>query len=516
MGVGMTPTDDLVPHYWLKPQTTDADGRFTFDGLPRGTYVHLDFWHPDYAVDEVTVDTTVAGGIAKVVKTVLNAFEIPPVKPNFTHTLEPARPVQGRVTDKQTGKPLAGLLVRLNATRRHGGTPFFSRTDADGRYRISGHQAENYRTTVFPTADSGYLGSKHLPQTWPAGAKVLEQDFALDKGRIVRGRVIDAGTKRPIAGAAVRYQPRGSNPNNRREYDLSNTILTDADGRFAITALPGQGVVAVQTPDETYMLEQDWQGQRAYKVVAVETPDKTYMRVPGGPLISAQGVASIDVPDDGDAKPVEIAVRNGAFLKAKVIGPDGKTVPEVAASCDGIAPMVMISAWEPSAKGVFRLAGADPAKTYRVFFIQPDRQLGAVVDLKPDSDSRQPIEVTLHPTAKVHGKVVNENGSPAENVQVQPMIVMGKPEEGEMTRSEILRDTEIYVNMMGQKGMMAYWMKVLQPRPKGEFVVDTLVPGACFYITAGAGRREAYVFVPPLKPGEDRDLGTITLKEQKP
>ena len=112
MAVGMTPTDDLVLRYWPKPRTTDADGRFTLDGVPQGTYVHLDFWHPDYAVDEVTVDTTTAGGIARLLKTALKAFEIAPVKPTFTHTLEPARPVQGRVTDKQTGKPLAGLLVQ--------------------------------------------------------------------------------------------------------------------------------------------------------------------------------------------------------------------------------------------------------------------------------------------------------------------------------------------------------------------------------------------------------------------
>ena len=167
-------------------------------------------------------------------------------------------------------------------------------------------------------------------------------------------------------------------------------------------------------------------------------------------------------------------------------------------------------------KGVFRLPGADPAKIYRVFFIQPDRQLGAVVDLKPDVDSKQPVEVTLQPTAKVHGKIVNDNGSAAEGAQVQPMIAMGRPKEGEMTRSEMLRDTEIYVNLMGQKAMLLYFTKILQPKPKGEFVIDTLVPGARFVIAAGAGRREAHVFVPPLKPGEDRDLGTITIKERQP
>ena len=96
------------------------------------------------------------------------------------------------------------------------------------------------------------------------------------------------------------------------------------------------------------------------------------------------------------------------------------------------------------------------------------------------------------------------------------MIVMGRPKEGEMTRSEIFGDTEIYANLMGQKAMLPYLTKILEPKPKGEFVIDTLVPGARFYITAGAGRREAIVSVAPLKPGEDRDLGTITLKERKP
>ena len=59
-------------------------------------------------------------------------------------------------------------------------------------------------------------------------------------------------------------------------------------------------------------------------------------------------------------------------------------------------------------------------------------------------------------------------------------------------------------------------MKVLQPRKNGEFVLDTLVPGVHLVITAGAGRREVWLSVPPLKPGEDRDLGTLTLRERQP
>ena len=144
-----------------------------------------------------------------------------------------------------------------------------------------------------------------------------------------------------------------------------------------------------------------------------------------------------------------------------------------------------------------------------MFFIQPDRQLGAVVDLRPDSDSKQPVEVSLQPTAKVHGKLVTDNGSPAEGAQVNAMIAMGGPNEGEMTRSKIVRDTTPYVELMGQKAMIPYYMKLLQPKPNGEFVIDTLVPGVRFDIMAGVGRREAQVSVPPLqarrgpRPGHD-------------
>jgi hypothetical protein len=78
-----------------------------------------------------------------------------------------------------------------------------------------------------------------------------------------------------------------------------------------------------------------------------------------------------------------------------------------------------------------------------------------------------------------------------------------------------VRDTEFHVNLMGQKAIRPYMMTVLQPRPKGEFVIDTLVLGAPFHITGGLGRFEAYAAVQPLKPDEDRDIGTIILKERQ-
>ena len=49
---------------------------------------------------------------------------------------------------------------------------------------------------------------------------------------------------------------------------------------------------------------------------------------------------------------------------------------------------------------------------------------------------------------------------------------------------------------------------------QGEFVIDTLLPGVRLHVMAATRDREAGVPVKPLEPGEDRDLGTITLKER--
>ena len=50
----------------------------------------------------------------------------------------------------------------------------------------------------------------------------------------------------------------------------------------------------------------------------------------------------------------------------------------------------------------------------------------------------------------------------------------------------------------------------------GEFTLEAMIPGASFYVTAAeGGGRAAHAAVLDLKPGEDRDLGTLVLKERQ-
>jgi 5-hydroxyisourate hydrolase-like protein (transthyretin family) len=491
--IGMSPTDEEIPSFWFQPKKTDADGRFTLEGMPQGVYTSLTFWHPEYAVDDVTVHTRLNGSVPPQSQ----SFRIAPVKPTFTHTLETARPVKGRVTDKATGEPLAGLMVQMIPMRSDCGWVFHGRTDAEGRYRVSGHGgARAYITTVYPPAESGYLAAVH-DQSWPVGAKVLEKNFALDKGRIVRGQLIDADTRQPIAGAAVVYQPTRDNPNNRK-YEMRNTVLTNSEGRFAITTLPGQGSLAVETADESY----------------ARVPfDEIY---PYRTIAYPQGLARVDVSKVGELAPVVITARKGITLEAKAIGPDGNVVPDVAALCEGIDARLIENRNNARtyADGVFRLVGADPARTYRIFLLQSERRIGAAVDLKPDQEAKQPNEVKLQQTSKVHGKLVTAGGTPMRSEQVHALLVI-RDNEGEMSRDDIFRNMWFHSGLNAKKNKPNS-VETIRSNAPGGFVIDNLRSGVRLCVFAEENDEQVLVPMPPLRPGEDRDLGTITLKERKP
>ncbi len=90
-----------------------------------------------------------------------------PVPPRFTHVLEPARPIEGIVTDKETGQPLSGMHVEIGST---GFGSFPTTTDAAGRYRVNGVAWNNppgLHAQLIPDATSGYLSTQHQRTGWP-------------------------------------------------------------------------------------------------------------------------------------------------------------------------------------------------------------------------------------------------------------------------------------------------------------------------------------------------------------
>jgi hypothetical protein len=480
------PRFDFWPNSW----TTDKNGRFRIEGIvPELMFARIHFRHPDFADDDVFVSTGLP------LSDWLRAFDVKPVNANFTHTLEPARPVSGFVTDKESGKALAGVLVEMipiKTRNRYGGNlSVLTRTDGFGRYRAAGTSGDSYLVTAYPEPSSGYIPVQNREHEWPVGAKTLEINIALPRpeGGILRGRIVEAGSGLPVASASVIYEPGRGNPYHRDGYEFRNPVLTNGNGEFSLTVLRGPGLLAVEAP----------------------TPD--FIRVPlngpgsrHSPISRPHGFTRFDLPEgkEGENPVVQIVLRRGVRLEARLVGPDGQPVREmVMAWCAEIMATQLENWTSPDAftEGLFRLEGADPQRTYRGFFLESKRRLGAVVELK--YNPKGPVEVRLQPTATAKGVVVDHKDRPVKGRQVLLWMALTN-EDRELTSNDLDDEGKSVVYNL-------FTMEALLPSYPAEFCYDKLIPGVRYYVSDG----DRPYPIPKLKSGEVRDLGKIVMKERE-
>ena len=194
--------------------------------MPEKMFARIHFRHPDFADDDVFVSTGLP------LSDWLRAFNVKPVDAKFTHTLEPARPVTGVVTDKETGKPLAGVLVEMIPMRMKSSRRKFPVLVQDGRIRPLPRRRGGRRLLLgcrLPRSRVGLSpGRENAERVARGGESPGDQPrLAQAQGSILRGRVVEAGSGRPVAGASVVYEPGPGNPHNRDEYEFRNPVLTD-------------------------------------------------------------------------------------------------------------------------------------------------------------------------------------------------------------------------------------------------------------------------------------------------
>jgi protocatechuate 3,4-dioxygenase beta subunit len=139
--------------------------------------------------------------------------------------LERGASVSGTVLDA-SGRPAAGALVRSGSVA--------ATSDAQGRYRLDGVPSGLQR--VEASAPGGMVARKggvRLAAAAPASA-----DLQLQAGVTITGTVVDALTRRPIAGARIAVaESHGSGAGSA---DPSAFARSDAKGRFSAAGLlPG-------------------------------------------------------------------------------------------------------------------------------------------------------------------------------------------------------------------------------------------------------------------------------------
>src|SRR5262249_20978752 len=143
------------------------------------------------------------------VKAIARAAGKPGAEPRgvpFDLLTVPTRPIVGTISDKETGKPLAGVVVRSYAI---GGAEDWhglvrTTTDKDGRYRLVGLpkgegnaiSAEAWGRTPRPE-DLPYLDATRKVGD-PPGLEPATVDIGMRRGVWVKGRVIDKATGKTV------------------------------------------------------------------------------------------------------------------------------------------------------------------------------------------------------------------------------------------------------------------------------------------------------------------------------
>ncbi len=171
---------------------------------------------------------------------------------------KPAGSISGRITIN--GKPAVGITVALRAaSNTNKGLLAQTKTDEEGRYRLTVAEAGRYLVTTFsfafaPPMENTEVGDPGKVVMVAEGEEVEGADLALVPGGVISGRVIDA-RDRPLINAQV-YAIRLDGRTARRGDEILQTpgpgysgllvIPTDDRGIYRICGLPaGRYLVGV-------------------------------------------------------------------------------------------------------------------------------------------------------------------------------------------------------------------------------------------------------------------------------
>jgi hypothetical protein len=422
----------------------------------------------------------------------------------FDHLIPPGRALTGVVRDKKTGRPIPGVTVCGF------GTNIRVKTDADGRYTLSGFpKGKSYPLMVLAYEKAPYFVTcASVPDT--AGLAPISVDVDCVPGIPLRLRLIDEQTGQPVKGANVFYRPIYPNAHAREVPGYApvnaagpyNEGIPQADGTYLLGVLPGPGGVFVRTAAGLYppasvdpqAFFNPGKAKEPGKRMTQTYGDTTYIVVASGegfghsPQNQYSAIVLVNLPDDSGPKTAEAVLRRDRKREVRVLAPDGEPLAGVVAEGEG--------AEATRTPGIVTVSGLVPLRPKRFTFRHDDRKL--VGSLVARGDEAEPYTVTLQPWGTITGRLVDAQGKPRPRVDL-------------MTSDwqEALTDPARGVIMFGQK-----------TDADGRFRYDRLVPGQEYSADAVGdqalkGGFGVVIDRVVLKPGETRDLGDVQSREIK-
>ncbi len=505
-GVGYN--GDNAPAAWLPSVVSDEQGRFTLRGVPAGHGVFLAVEGTEqFAPQNIALNTGMSEERGERDATYRPLVENAPPGEEAVLALAPAQWFEGLVRYADSGEPAPHARITLWASQQEFAGSMVSvagQADDKGRYRINPRPGIRFGLTAYPPDGVPYLAYQ-TPFSesirWKSGERVKQVDLTLPRGVLVRGRVVEAGTGKPVAGATVQYVPESfNNPHH------SDTILTgwqgiqlsDQEGNFSIAVLPGPGRLLASSSQGSYVRQEIGERQLA-------------QGKPGGARNYAHAIAELNPNVGAPALDVKLELQPGATVKGQIVDEKGNLVEEalvVSRLKIWDSSLIWRGHTTPTLGGRFELSGLAPNVEYPVYFLDAKRQLGATAIIK--SGGGDP-SVVLRPCGQAKLRVVDRQGEPvADHVaNVQMVVTPGasRYDAAAVLRGEFAADADFVANIDRTN-----YANLMKSDEQGNLTLPALIPGATYRIAADGDGGIETVKEFQVQAGEVKDLGDVTVQ----
>jgi Carboxypeptidase regulatory-like domain len=330
-----------------------------------------------------------------------------------TSQKRPLASISGRITIK--AKPAVGVTVGLRRSEPNTNSQLFAgrvTSDQDGNYRITNVPAGRYEVIV---SQPGFVQTDPAPGSRmifiTEGENVEGMDFALVRGGVITGKVVDADG-RPVIAQQVNVYPADAwdqRPQDRRQpiFAMRGAATDDRGIYRAFGLMPGRYKVAVGRDEDSFQTPQP-PGRATYK--RVFHPD----------IVDPAKATVVEVTEGSEATNVDIALQRPVDTYAvsgrSIDGEKNLPMPGVRVALESVgagAYQTYSNFGTSNAQGEFVIDGVPPGKYVFSLISERGRELflePAAVEITDENVAGVILRLTKG--ASVSGVIAIENESP--------------------------------------------------------------------------------------------------------
>jgi len=499
----------------LPQAVTDAEGRFTLTDIGADRLLQLLVEGQGIETTEIIAHNESAEALEIPAESQGDRREKTAYGRQFVRAIGPSRPIEGRVLDFDTNEPLAGAVVRammihgINLSSSREREEFATRTDAAGRYRITGLPiGDRNQLVAFTTGDAPYVPIGHDVDT-SKGKESTQQDFRLKQGLWVKGRVFDPETNKTYTGEISYYfflnpELKAAIPGIYKG-DVDGRYYTNSKGEFRIPVLHAPGVLAYRYEAAGFDrsgIDRFPRGSGEDQITAKKESFGAFATAPSYLMPgNYERVLEIRPTADQTELTADMPLIACPPIKVRVVDADGKPINKYI--LHGASERW---GWQPQTSADVTVTDLKPNEKRKLFAFDRDRNLAGFATVT--YGEKETVLISLQKGGSIVGTIVDPDQNPRANVTLIPNL--------EKLRGQ--NDVGMWASVLNQS---------VQPTDvavdkQGRFRLDGIVPGLKYNAHASATRRNnngqmdsiiigAALTDVVVAPGEVKDLGLIVV-----